>query len=633
MLLYNIDYELVGLIFTALIFLLHKIRYTAESILNKQFRILTVSVIVVLFTDILSAVFISYYADIPVWLNYVANSANFISMVVTGHEFILYIRTMVIGGKTRANMTVSRVICIVYIAAMIFNGFFGFLFSFTEEGYVHGPLYLLCSGTGMLYIAYAAVYIILKCKKMDVAQLVGSASYVVITMLAALLQVFLVPDILMTGVAMALVLVIMLFFLETPDYVKLQETMDQLEVAKSDAEQASRAKSAFLANMSHEIRTPINAIMGMNEMILRESTEKDVKYYAQNVERASNSLLSLINRILDLSKIESGHIDIECAEYSVAALVEDVTTLVSVRAAGKGLEFTVKADPKLPTALEGDFERIKEIAVNILGNAVKYTNTGTVSFELGVEPVGDGNINLKIVSRDTGIGIREEDRKHLFESFERFDMKKNRAIEGTGLGMAITEKLVNLMNGAIEVESVYGKGSCFTITLPQKVVNPEPIGEHDFNRRISDKPEQKETEATNDTPVKNSEYLVAPDAHVLVVDDNKVNLVVIQSLLKRTQIQTDTASSGRECLEMLKKKHYDVVMLDHMMPELDGIETLEQAKAMTDSLNLETPFIALTANAISGAREFYLEKGFDNYLSKPVRGEELEAMLTGYLKN
>ena len=398
------------------------------------------------------------------------------------------------------------------------------------------------------------------------------------------------------------------------------EESKELKEAKEEAERANQAKSAFLANMSHEIRTPINAVLGMNEMIRREADDEQIRKYSWNIKSASETLLALINDILDFSKIESGKMEIVEVSYQLSSLLNDVVNMIRYKAEQKGLEFYIKVDETLPDSLIGDEVRIRQVIVNILNNAVKYTPEGSVTFDVRGEKTEDGNLMLQVASIDTGLGIKEEDKSKLFSKFQRLDIEKNRNVEGTGLGLSITLRLVEMMQGTIDVESTYGEGSTFTITLPQKINDPMPIG--DFEKRV---------EAFVKGEQAYKESFIAPEAEVLVVDDNSMNLFVFESLLKSTKIQVTKAKSGMECLEKIAEKRFDIVFLDHMMPEMDGLETLARAKAMTESKCHGVPFIALTANAIAGAREMFLEGGFTDYLSKPINSKLLERMIQDYL--
>ena len=386
------------------------------------------------------------------------------------------------------------------------------------------------------------------------------------------------------------------------------------------ARAASDAKSNFLANMSHEIRTPINAILGMNEMILRESRNNHIREYAQNIEGAGRTLISLINDILDFSKIESGSMEILDAEYDLSSVVNDVVNMIQVKADEKGLNFNIRVNPDLPDTLYGDGMRLRQIMVNILNNAVKYTNKGSVTLDINGRLMGRDQLQLIIAVTDTGIGIKEEDQSGLFRKYRRLDEGINRNIEGSGLGLAITYSLLQIMHGEIECRSVYGEGSTFTIILPQRIIKHEAIG--DFRSRYHSNTRDR---------LSYRESFRAPDARILVVDDTPVNHLVIKELLKQTRIQIDTAMSGKECLEMIKGTKYDVILLDFRMPEMDGIETLHIMRAMGDHPNAGTPVVALTANAVTGARERFLNEGFDEYMIKPVDGAKLEEMLMKYL--
>lgn len=397
------------------------------------------------------------------------------------------------------------------------------------------------------------------------------------------------------------------------------KVFDVIKQEAMDAIAATNAKSEFLANMSHEIRTPINAIMGMNEIILRDSSEDNVKEYAKDVKNASEYLLSIVNDILDFSKIEAGKLEIVCDNYDLSNLILDVTNLISIKAEGKGLKLSVIVNENLPSMLYGDDKRVREILTNILNNAVKYTDEGFVKLSI------DGNTNddiltLKLSVEDSGQGIKEEDLGTIFSSFSQVNTKKNKKVEGTGLGLTITKSLVELMGGTISVESKFMEGSTFTVVIPQKVVSYEKIGDLSKRRYL-----------TSDNENEKKREFEIPDTSILVVDDTPLNNKVITMILSKTRAEVTCILSGEEMLKKICERHFDLIFLDHMMPNMDGIEALKLSKTLEDNKCKDTPVIALTANAIVGAKEMYIEAGFDDYLSKPVKSEALMDVIERYV--
>lgn len=400
-----------------------------------------------------------------------------------------------------------------------------------------------------------------------------------------------------------------------------QRQNNQLALAKQEADSArhealaaNEAKGKFLAQMSHEIRTPINVVLGMDEMILRESKEPNVREYAMDIHTAGQSLLSLINDILDFSKIESGKVEIMPVTYEICSMIHDLVNMTLQRAKDKELQFVVEIDHEIPTCLYGDDVRIRQVLINILTNAVKYTQKGTVWMRVKSHIIGE-KVVLYFEVEDTGIGIKEEDLPKLTAEFERIEEERNRNIEGTGLGMSITVQLLRLMNSQLQVESEYGKGSRFYFELEQKIIDSTPIG--DFESKVKHMAENFSYESS----------FLAPDAKILVVDDNAVNRKVLRNLLKETQIQVSEADGGADCLRLVQENRYDLIFLDHMMPEMDGVETLHRMRELPDYPCKDTPVVVLTANAVAGAREQYLEEGFDNFLSKPIVPDKLENMI------
>ncbi|MBP5495338.1 MAG: response regulator [Lachnospiraceae bacterium] len=411
----------------------------------------------------------------------------------------------------------------------------------------------------------------------------------------------------------------------------------KLRIEKKDAEKSNAAKSEFLANMSHEIRTPINAVLGMNEMILRESLEardmlpeereeiikifSDICNYSGNIESAGNNLLSIINDILDFSKIEAGKMEITESNYKLSSVLNDVSNMISFKAKSKGIEYIVDVDETLPDGLYGDEIRVRQIITNLLNNAVKYTQKGSICLNVNERKGEDGKVtNLIVKVKDTGIGIKKEDISKLFKKFERVDMQNNSTVEGTGLGLAITGSLLEMMGGEISVESEYGKGSEFTVSIPQKIVSEEPIGNfrEKFEKSISELKAPKEN-------------FHAPTAQILIVDDTVMNLTVARGLLKKTRVIIDTAMSGEESIELAKEKAYDLILMDQRMPGMDGISAMHHIKEDGNGINAATPVICLTADAVSGAREKYLAEGFEDYITKPIDSRALLDALLKYL--
>lgn len=587
-----------------------------KTIENKIYTFLIISNLVGIIIDIASLLF-GFFAPESPWLIILAK-AYLIYLIAYLSTCLLYFVVLAYAGYSSEKKTALYKVVkkwILILGAIISVIILALpLYFHTENGvlYSYGPsammTYIFSAGLMLTWI----VMIILKRKNMAKNTLISIIIISVAATIVVLIQFF-NPEILLVssvGVFCTIILYLTVFLVENPDVQMLEE----IKEAKKEAERANKSKTEFLSNMSHEIRTPLNAILGFSQALLEENLTGESKEDAENIVNASDSLLSIVNEILDISKIESNKLEIENAEYSFEKIYKYLVTMTEGRLGNKSLEFIHECADNIPVVLYGDSVRIKQIVVNLLTNSVKYTQRGYVKLTIGCDILNEETCRLTISVEDSGIGIKKEDLNKMFSKFERFDSEKNINVEGTGLGLNLTKTLVELLGGTIEVDSVYGEGSKFTVVLDQKIVKYE------------------QSSAENDQATKKiGQGFIGSGQKVLIVDDNNVNLKVTKRMLQHYNLDIEFSNSGKDFIKKVAAGNkYDLVMLDDMMPEMSGVETLKYLKENTD---YSIPTICLTANALAGMKEIYLSKGFDEYLSKPIDRFLLEEILNKFLKS
>ena len=617
--LYNIFFEMASIVYMVIIYVFLHIQYSAQSEANREFRRLALYVLLANILDVATAITISYSARVWHWANMGLNSVYFAMDAMMGYQFMRYVSSYVKSRRNAKDRRVLRGLHITYLGLIFLNLFTGVIFNFDAEGrYLHGPLYLLVYLMPFFYIFYSGCIMVQNRKVFKSKQKACIGAFISLGILGPLLQLLFFPDVLLSIFSMTLGILMILFSLETPDYQKLMQTMEELERAKVEAEEANHAKDEFLAHMSHEVRTPINAILGYNEMIARDTVMPEIVTYTENVQAAGRSLLSIMNNILDFSSITSGKLTLNEKPYDTFSLLNDAVTYGEYLAGQKDLIFHFSVAEELPQKLLGDPVRLMQILNNLISNAVKYTREGAVDVNISwSDATSEGGV-LKVVVSDSGIGMKPEDVERIASGFERFDTRQTHNIAGAGVGIPIVTRLLDKMGSALEVKSTYGSGSVFSFQVNQKIVEAEPIGAWEERKILDMLPDSEEE----------TEYY-APDARILAVDDNTMNLDLFKGILRDMEMQIDTALDGRQALEMLEKNTYHMVFLDHMMPVMDGVETLHEIQQR--GLCPGVPVIVLTANAVEGVRESYLAEGFSDYLSKPVTGKVLEETIRRFL--
>lgn len=621
-LLYNIDFDIAALAFMALTYILMRINYVQNTEQSKRFRGLILMVATATVLDILTAVTISYTAVVPIWLNLLLNSLYFFFSAYMSLKYVFYIAFFTNKGKlTGKGLAFNTALLVAYAVLLIVNLFTGFMFSFTETGeYVHGTVYITGVMLPLYYVFYAGMVLICNWKNFNRKLKFCIAVFLVMAEIGPIMQVVWVPEWLLSMFTPALSILIMVFSLETPDYRALLQTMDELkktkeiaEQSKAEAEKANKVKSEFLANMSHELRTPINSIIGNSRFIINETRESGTLEYAAYVEASGKTLISIVNDILDYTAIEAGNLTLHEEPYSLLSVIRDIQMYAECNAMQKGLEVRFSVDENLPRTLMGDSVRLMQILYNLISNALKYTETGWVQIEVLWKSEQEASGFLGVRVSDSGIGMTEEQRQQVMESF----VQGGSHSQGIGLGLTIVTRLLDRMGSELHIESEPGKGSVFFFELKTEVTDAAPIGEIDL------------TAETAFLEVGQEVSLHAPGARVLAVDDYAMNLDLLRGMLRDTSIKLDTASNGRDALELLKKNEYHIILLDHMMPGMDGVATLQEIRKQ--GLCQGVPVIVITANAVAGSREQYLKEGFDDFISKPIIVSRLMAMLRKYL--
>lgn len=621
--LYNIYFEASAIAYLIVLNLYIRIQYTAESPSNKYFRRLAMNMLLAVVLDVVTAVTISYYQSVPLWLNIVLNEIYFFADIILEYYFVIYCVCAARGKidkpyiKTAAYSVV--ILCIIFLFANIFTGW---VFYFDENGYQHGPVYLIVHIVPIAVIIITSVIMLFNFRKFNKKQRLSIILYIIVLVSGPIVQLMF-PNVLFVLFTISIGLMLLMFAMETPDYQALTRTMNELRKTRDEAEEAmaaaqnaSRAKTYFLSSISHEIRTPINAILGYNEMMLRDTDKKETAQYCVNIQSAGKTLLSMISDMMDYTEIETGSINLEKSDYSTVSMITDVTIFGRYFADKKDIELRVKVDPTMPKELHGDSARITRIFCNLLSNAVKYTDFGHVDIIIRweLESISEGWLYAEVT--DTGIGMHDKDLANITSAFQRADKKRNQNIQGLGLGLTIVTKLLAMMNSTLDIRSEYGKGTTVSFRLKQEIVDSTPLGEMDL---MAHKPEK----------IAMRPGFTAPDARLLAVDDNIMNLELYRGILKETKIQIDTAVNGVEALELISQYKYDLIILDHMMPIMDGMETLKTIKKQ--NLCSDVPILVITANVVSGEKSAYLNAGFDAYLSKPVSSRQLLDAVRKYL--
>ena len=577
-----------------------------QTKMHKVFSVLLIVSMIHLFFDGVTICTVNMLHEIPLWVNDFAHRV-FIATMLLAFYLLYWYCVLLVEDDIKESLHISAFSTIVMLVSLAGILFLPIIYIETEKGnYSYGPVAYILYISVTIYLIQVFMLI---CKHWKYIH-VKKKTVIGITMVAELFVLIyqaINPLALISGIGVMLVNLSLYLLMENPDIV----LMKQIEKEKQKADEANAAKSSFLSHMSHEIRTPMNAIVGMTEILLRTDMSEEQKEYLNNIKSSGTALVSIINDILDISKIEAGKMELVEDVYDFKAMLNDIHMIIQNRIGEKNIELIYDIDESLQHRLYGDDVRIRQIIINLLNNAVKFTEKGFVKLSIENEIKNEEDVWIRISVSDSGQGIRKEDIQKLFHAFEQVDKKMNRGKEGTGLGLSISSELIRMMGGKLEVKSEYGKGSDFFFSIRQKLVSAE-----------LEKQEETDAESMN---------FIAPQANILIVDDNEMNLKVAVGLLAPLQMQIDVAQSGQKALAMVQQKKYHMIFMDHMMPEMDGVETTLQIRQLSDSYYQKVPVIALTANAMKEAEKLFLESGMNGFVAKPIDMRQICKMIYKWL--
>ena len=616
----DIDYLICSVIIAIILIITTAIKYKSVSKANKSFVLSLILLLISCILEIFVTVTRSYPQNFNPFFMHVLRSLYSIANGFLAVFVYIYARSYSGSFEEKRNWAdVAAIIAsLAYTLISVINIPTGIVTRIEEDGtFVHGPLYIVTFlGVGLI-ISFAFVSTIMDRKYYTKGQFLTINLLYAMIAFSTVLEILIDSRTLLISFGIAIGLLSVFMSLESPDYVKAVAARKEAEKARVEADKANVAKSDFLARMSHEIRTPMNAIMGMNEMIINSTHEDQTKIYSSDAYNAAHNLLDIINDILDFSRIESGKLDLIEDKYSLTSILRDLWVVTGSKAKEKGLALEFDIDPELHDERNGDRVRIRQILINLLNNAVKYTDEGKVILNVSTVSFNQNSDVVKYEIIDTGRGIKEEDRQKLFEAFSRIEENRSTNIAGTGLGINITTSLLKLMGSELMVESEYGKGSNFYFVLEQNVLTSKKVGNYE--------------EVKAEEVVVSESKIEVTDKRIMCVDDTPLNLKVFRAFLKDSSNSVDLAESAKDALVLTLKNKYDLIFMDHLMPEIDGVECFNMIKNQEGGLNCDTPVIVLTANAIKGATEKYSEIGFADVCFKPYTKDQLIKMINKHL--